>query len=124
MSQERREHCLKLWPSWGCATSRSPTSNGLCVCLSHGADVGFKSAGRSAEVLGCLGPTEEGPRGKGRTRPRRSPRDAARRRFLVALETTAPFSHLDVRRPRVVNPEKKALFTDQNEEALGTGNSG
>lgn len=43
MSQERREHCLKLWPSWGCATSRSPTSNGLCVCLSHGADVGFKS---------------------------------------------------------------------------------
>lgn len=43
LSQERREHCLKLWPSWGCATSRSPTSNGLCVCLSHGADVGFKS---------------------------------------------------------------------------------
>lgn len=82
------------------------------------------AAGRSAEVLGCLGPTEEGPRGEGRTRPRRSPRDAARRRFLVALETTAPFSHLDVRRPRVVNPEKKALFTDQNEEALGTGNSG
>lgn len=43
LSQERREHCLKPWPSWGCATPRSPTSNGLCVCLSHGADSGFKS---------------------------------------------------------------------------------
>lgn len=43
LSQDRREHCLKQWPSWGCATLRSPTSNSLCVCLSHGADLGFKS---------------------------------------------------------------------------------
>lgn len=43
LSQERREYCLKQQPSWGCATSRSPTSNGLCVRLSHGADSGFES---------------------------------------------------------------------------------
>lgn len=43
LSQERREYCLKQRPSWGCATSRSPTSSGLCVRLSHGADSGFES---------------------------------------------------------------------------------
>lgn len=43
LSQERREHCLRQWPSWGCVTLRSPTSNGLCVRLSHGADLRFRS---------------------------------------------------------------------------------